>query len=298
MTNTDIEAVKNLVSSGFWFSINRLSMVFLDGLDLLIANLYLGPNIMAVIALAKTAPGFINTFTTTMVQTFSPNITILYAQKKNNELLQDILFYMKFIGWLVATPIAGFIAVGDIFYQLWIPSQDSKLLHSLSILIISCILITGITSVLKNVFLTMNRFKLPSLVLLISGLASTSTVLILINISNLGIWAVVGVSVIITFIRELVFTPFYTARLLQIHWKTFYGIIARTIFVMIVNTSLFIIIKDVLLLQNSWSALILFSLIMGILGYIISLGLLLNKTEKKELIETIKKKWSPANQSQ
>lgn len=286
----DIKVVKELVGSGIWYSINRLSGVLLDGLDLLITNLFLGPTKMAIVALAKTAPSFINTFSESMVQTFSPSLTILYAQKKDEDLIHEILFYMKLIGLLLATPIAGFIAIGDVFYQLWIPSQDSRLLHTMSIIMISKIFLTSVTSVLKNIFLTLNSFILPSLALLFSGIASITLVMVLLNITNLGIWIIIGVSVIITFIREIGFTPIYAAKLLKIRCRVFYSLIAKLCFILAANTMLFITVKNIIPMQYEWKYLILYSLIMGTLGYVISLSFILNKKEKNKMIEIMRRK--------
>ena len=43
--------------SGVWYSITKLSQIFSDGLDLLVANLLLGPAMMGILAVAKTVPG-------------------------------------------------------------------------------------------------------------------------------------------------------------------------------------------------------------------------------------------------
>lgn len=283
----DFLAIKELVASGIWNSVSRLSNILLDGLDLLIANLYIGSTGMAVLAISKTIPGFINNFVATLVLTLSPHFTTLYAKNKILDLIQEIKFSMKLIGFIIITPIAGFIAVGDIFYSLWVPSQDARLLQILSVMVLISTCITGVTNVLNNIYMTTNRLKVPALILLASGICSTIIVLILLNFTSLGIWAIAGVSVVITIFRELLISPTYISRVLKIDKTIFYGLIIKIFLNLGVNTAFFIIMKTFFNLQKSWSSLITFAGIVGIFGYFISLLIIMNNEERAKICKVI-----------
>ncbi len=102
----DFNAVKELLSSGVWNSINQLSLVLLTGLDLLIANIFVGVAAAGEYSIVKTIPNFIQQLVGMLVGVFVPQFTILYAQKKHEELLDNINKSIKFMGLMITIPIA------------------------------------------------------------------------------------------------------------------------------------------------------------------------------------------------
>ena len=86
----DLSCVKELLSSGIWNSVNRLSVVLLTGLDILIANIFLSVSAAGEYSIVKTVPNFIQQLVIMLVGVFVPQFTILYAQKRNNEFLDCI----------------------------------------------------------------------------------------------------------------------------------------------------------------------------------------------------------------
>ena len=65
--------------------------------------------------------------------------------------------------------------------------------------------------------------KLNSVVILASGGLTVLTVFVLLNTTNLGMYAIVGASMVYGLLRNLLFTPLYAARCLNVKWHTFYG---------------------------------------------------------------------------
>ena len=46
---------------------------------------------------------------------------------------------------------------------------------------------------------------------------------VLLETTDLGLYAIAGVSVVVGLIRNMVFTPIYAAKCLEVKWTTFYG---------------------------------------------------------------------------
>ena len=77
--------VLTLIKAGIWNTINKLGQILTDGLDLLITNIFIDATAMGVLSLAKTVPNLIYSLMGSVVGVFSPDFTILYAQKRFGE---------------------------------------------------------------------------------------------------------------------------------------------------------------------------------------------------------------------
>lgn len=65
---------------------------------------------------------------------------------------------------------------------------------------------TSGTQILYNVFSTVNRVKTNSIVVVVSGIFSILLTITLIKYTNIGIYAVAGISTIVTLLRNMLFT--------------------------------------------------------------------------------------------
>lgn len=284
----DFNAVKELLSSGVWNSVNQLSLVLLTGLDLLIANIFVGATASGEYSIVKTIPNFIQQLVGMLVGVFVPQFTILYAQKKNEELLDSINKSIKFMGLIITIPIAFLIIFGDIFFNLWIPNENSSKLYLLSNLTIIPMIVTGSINTIFNVYSVTNKLRVPALVLLITGLVNTLCVFLLIKETNLGILAIPLVSFTIGLLRNLIFTPIYAARCLNVKWNTFYKAIIRGC-ICALTMMLFCYIAKYNLNIDSWVKLIAIGGICSLISLIINLFIVFSNTERKEFIRNTMK---------
>ncbi|AMQ07886.1 oligosaccharide flippase family protein [Sporosarcina psychrophila] len=285
----DIKAVKELLSSGIWGSFNQLSSILLTGLDLLLANIFFGAAKAGEFSIAQTVPLFVITLIGMLVGVFFPTIAAHYAKNDIYGMIKEIDFSGKVLGILISVPIAGFIVFGEEFYQLWVPSEDSSYLHLLSVIIFLPFLVSGSINVLFNVNTIINKVKIPSIVLFCTGVLNVVLVLILLNYTELGLLAIPISSVILSFIRNLAFTPVYSARCLGVKWYNFYGLILRNFITILILVAVFYFISQPLTI-DTWMDLIVISGICGCIGILISLVLMLNKTQFRMLFNLISNK--------
>ena len=71
------------------------------------------------------------------------------------------------------------------------------------------------------------KLKVPVLVSIGIGIANIMIVFILLQVTNLGVYAVAGVSSILWLFRIFLFVPTYAAWSIQIRWTTFYRPLLR-----------------------------------------------------------------------
>jgi len=277
-----VKAVKELLSSGVWGSINHLSVILLTGLDLLLANLFFGAAKAGEYSIAQTVPVFLVFLISMIVGIFIPPLASRYAENDIAGLVREVNFSSKVLNVLISVPIAGFIVFGDDFYHLWVPGENAAYLHLLSIIMMGPYLVNGSINTLFNVNTILNKVKLPSIILFVSGILNVALVFILINFTNLGLLAIPISSSTLSIIRNITFTPVYPAKCLGVKWNIFYRLIIRNSITTAVLVCLFSLISRFLHFSH-WLGFILAVIGCGIIGYIINLLITLDRNELSKL---------------
>lgn len=284
-----LDKVKELISLGAWNSVTRLSQVLLDGLDLFIANIFINAAAMTVLGYAKTVPTAISGLMGTVVGVFNPQITIAYAKGDKKQLVEIIKSSNRILIYLLSIPIAFVTVYGDAFYRLWMPNQDPVVLHTLTLLSIGVLYVSVSIQVLYHVFIITKKVKTNSIVMVVSGAVTTALVFILLNTTELGIYVIAGVSTVVGLIRNLVFTPLYASKCLEVKWSTFYGDIGTGL-LSIGAICLLGIISRQFVEINSWFMLIAVGCVVGSLALILNFFIILRKTEREMVFGAVKNK--------
>lgn len=285
----NLSAILEMVKSGIWNTITRLGQLLSAGLDLLITNLFIGPIPMGTLSIAKTVPTLIGNINGMLASVFSPALTIAYAKGDKEGILKNLKQSTKIMGIVVNIPIALLIVYGEEFYSLWMPKEDGKVLQILSIITIICSVVECSIMAIYYLFTALNKVKENAISVLIQGILNTIIVLILLKTTNLGIYAVAGVSTILNIIRATIFAAPYGAKLLNLKWYTFFPDIIKSVLSVIILSILSYITK-ILVPANSWITLIISGGIAGILGFILNILLFLNKKDIEILKEVIFKR--------
>lgn len=235
ITNFDKYSIRELFGAGVWNSIGTLSYDLFSGIDLIIANLFVSASAMGVLSVSKTLPNTVNTLVTTVVAIFMPSYVEFYA-KKQIEKIRDGFETSNKIMLAFIVPILSFIVgFGDKFYQVWMPTLNSKELQILTILSVMPLYLAIGSKGLANIFTVTNRIKVPTIATFLLALMSTGSVFLLLRFTDLGIYAIVGVSAFYLCIKELVFVPLYAAMCLEVKLYSFFKSIIQSLFVVAVS---------------------------------------------------------------
>ena len=282
--------IVELLKSGIWNSLNNFSNILLQGVDLLITNIFIDSGSMGILSIAKIIPTAINTFLATLSNVFLPQFTILYSKNKKEELVSETKFSIKIFSLIMMVPIAGVLVFGKSFFTLWLPSKSELEIMQIQVLSILSLLPNFVISYIYTLYsinTVTNKLKVPVLVTFFIGIISVVITYILIKFTNLGVYAVAGVSSILVLCRILIFVPIYAAMNLKVKIITFYKPLIKSILVSTVIIGIFLIGKYFMQVRT-WFDLILVVIIFGTIGYIISFALILNHNEKIKIINKVK----------
>ena len=288
----DKNCVKTLTKSGIWNSINNLSKTLLTGLDLLIANLFIGADAMGLLSIAKTIPTNVESLLSTMANIFSPQFVILYSKHKIKELIDSVNFSTKIIALIMIVPIAGLVVFGQDFFGLWLPSKSIDEINQIQILSILSLMPYIVSVNNYTLFIldtTTNKLKRPVIATAIMSIASTITTIILLMTTNLGIYAVAGVSSIYWCIKVIFFNTINADKNLRLKWYTFFNQFLKNIICLLIVLCFYIVVKLNIVIYT-WGQFIKVVIPIGIIGYIFAFLILFNKKEKMVILNKIKEK--------
>lgn len=285
--------IYKLVVVGIWNSLNQLQQILCSGLDLALTNLFINGSEMGLLSIAKAIPTQITSLISTISGTFDPTMTISYGKGEMDDFLHQTKFAMKFSGFVCSVPILGFIAFGKTFYSLWMPSLSAAEITKIHILALLTLL-PQIFSVYIYPLYTVNtittKLKTPVLVSIGIGLLNVILVFILLKTTNLGVYAVAGVSSILWLFRIFLFVPSYAAWSLGIKWTTFYPTLFKGVLNVLVVGTVFVLISKIFT-ASSWISFVILCLLSGGLGYVLCFCCLFNKNERNRAWNTVKVKF-------
>ena len=191
--------------------------------------------------------------------------------------------------FMLSIPIAFVTAFGDIFFSLWLPAYDAHQLHLLCVLSMGTLYVSMSIQVLYHIFIITKKVKVNSLVVLLSGFLSTGTVFLLLKTTNLGLYAIVLSSAFYGWLRNLLFTPLYASKCLQVKWTTFYGDILTGVKSLVCVGLVGLLFRTVFPI-HSWITLIGFGCVAGVVALIVNYLIVLKKEERAMVAGFVKKK--------
>lgn len=284
-----LKAVWEITLSGIWNTITKLGQILLSGLDILIANIFINPTAMGILSLSKLIPQAVSGLVGTMASVFTPDLTIDYAKGNMEGVVQNVKRSMKMMATIVNIPIVVIIINGDQFFRLWTPSQDANQLQLLSVLAMSCLIVSGGINVIYNIFTVVNRLKANALTVVLNGIISTAIVFVLLKTTDLGLIAIVATSELVGLIRVLAFVVPYGAKCLNKKWYTFYPEALKPLIPAVICIGIGYALKMVFPV-SSWLTYIAFSLVLAVIALLCNGLIILNRGERAVLKQTIMSK--------
>lgn len=280
----DINSIKTLTSNGIWNSLNNVGNVLNSGLDLLITNLMLTTVGMGQISIAKTISTLIGSLYGVLGQPFQPEMLKRYTANETNELLHIFTEAMRVSGLVTNIVIAGFISVGEIFLELWIPGEDNKIIYILAILALLPSVSEGCVQPLYYIYTLTVKNKIPCIITIIGGAVNVVSMFVLIKYTKLGVFAVLITTAVVMNIINFVTNPLYMCHVLGVKWNTFYKQIWRSVLSCVIAT---VVMKSITLLfpcSLNWISLMVHAFILLLIGIGVQVPVQFGFIETKRMI--------------
>lgn len=285
----NIKKLLTIIKSGIWNTITKVGMLIADGLDLLITNLYIDAAMMGTLSIAKSIPGVITSFVGTLSSLFVPSLTINYAHDNKDEILSNINKSINISSAIANIAYTALIVCGFQFFMLWVPSQDARLLQILSILTVASNIMIGGVNCLLNMYTVLNEVKKYSIVFVSTSLLSIVIVFVLLKTTSLGVFAIAGVSTVVSILKTIIFVIPYISVKMGYKWCKFFPIIMKNLAVVLSCIFVQLYIKSFFDI-DTWIKLIMVGVGSVILSAIVNTLFILGKNGRKLVIDTIMSK--------
>lgn len=283
----DMKSVAALVLSGIWSSVNRLGDLLLTGLNIAIANIFLGASATGQYGISLTVPNLLRGLIPVISAAFGAQITIWYAKKRVDMVISEVIYASKAVSLILSIPLAIILIYGDVFFKLWVPTEDARFLQILSILTLLPLFFSVNTEGLQYVFVTANKLKIPSLVTV--GGAVVSITLELIFIKMIGIYAIPLASSLTMSAYLLFFVPNYAAKVLLVKARVFYISIIRGL-VGVAVFALFLFGTRFFVTIGNWLMFLLSMGLFSVIGLAINFFIIVNRENRLKILSLLKSK--------
>lgn len=250
--------IKTLISAGIWNAITKLGNLIGQGLDLLFANLLISSVAMGYLSITKRIPVIILGLVASICAAFAPSLTKLYAKQEMKAFKDELLFSIKFAGFIAIIPSCFIFTIVDRFYDLWIPNQNTQMLYILTILGTICNPIAMSLEGVQNVFTITNKVKVYSYFALGFNVAMFLTLVIGLKLVPMDcrIYFLASVHSFWAFFRVAIFLPIYGAKCIGENKWFFYPNMLRVLSALVFAVLLMLVIKF-FFMMNSWLTIIL-----------------------------------------
>lgn len=275
--------VSDLSKMSFWILLNQVGVLLLGNLDLYLVNKLLGGEHTGEYAIVSQVVNLFRTLATLFAGVIAPVIMIYHANNEIEKLKKVMMIAAKFMVLMMVVPLALFIGFSEDLIGLWLGSEFVYLYGLISFSLLFYVIAIPIMP-LYNVNVAFNKVKSPALVALGLGLINLISIYLLLSFSDLKLWGVVVVKLIIEIIFAGVFMPIHVSKILSIKKWYLFKIPLISLF-MFGLTYGSVYTYQSFTLDTSLLKIVAFSLIVGVLMLIFFINVILNKEERSMAFE-------------
>lgn len=283
------QSIWELISSGIWNTVSSIGNILTGGIDLLVTNLFVNATAMGMLSVSHTMPSFVSTLNQTIAAAFTPSLIMDYAKGRVEDLVKTVRQSAKIISVICSLPLGFLLVYGREFYALWQPTQDAAVLHTLSVIIIfGRVFFTGMQP-LFEVFTVVNKVREHSIVTILTGFGGVGVMYLLLQFTDLGVYAIAGASVICCFFKNIVFVIPYSAKYLGLKMNSFYGVLVPSV----LCSGILILwggVQKLIFVPGGWLELIASGAVFACVGLCLTCFIVLNRQERRLLLNMVKAK--------
>lgn len=280
--------LRNVISYGIWSSLNALSVILSTSINLLFTNIFINAEQTGDFSIANTVPGLIASISGMLAITFTPHFNILYAEDKMQELVSEITKSIKILAFIIAIPTGFFLVNSDMFFKLWLPTAYNERILNLSFITILFTMFGLVSNPMFSIFTITGKRKMPAFALFSVGFMNIVSMFVLLNYTQLGIYAISLSGTVFLFLRDLFFTPIYCSKCLNIKISTFYPVLGKGVLAILVVVSLSIIGKY-LVFDLSWISFFMLFIVIALISLFVNCLVLLSKSDRLYLLSMANK---------
>ncbi|WP_235856290.1 oligosaccharide flippase family protein [Methanolobus halotolerans] len=281
----ELSQLKKITDTGGWITITQIGTLFYLQIDLIVVNRLFdtvaGGEYSIVLMWSILLRGVAGLFAGVL----TPVVLSYYAKDKFEEIISMSKSSVKFMGLTMALPIGIVCGFAPIILSIWVGPEFIKLWPLMLVLLLHLVINLSVLP-LFSINVAYNKVKIPGLVTLFMGIGNLLLAIALPLITNWGYYGVAIAGAIMLTAKNALFTPLYTAKIMDISRNTFTGSMLLGITLAIIVTGISRIIYTYLDI-SSIVPLVISCALISIIYFGFSWTTCLNKKERSILVSFI-----------
>ena len=289
-----IKTIKELVGAGSWNALSSVIQLLMVGMDLALANWFLDGRAMGLISIANTVSVASNSVLSVVIGTFQPVLFRTYATGDMKILHKQVGAVSRLQCAIIYVPIAGLIVFSASFYSLWMPYKSRA----------DILLLAGITAVkvwdqfaglttnaMRLNFSMYNRLRPSVIARLCCSLLNLPLVILLLTICPWyggDVLIIAGISSVLYSIYYWGLEPWLVSRITKVPTGVYYKMAGREIALFVCLVMTYGIGYMCMPKTMSWAQFVTIVGIEGIIGYLLTWLIGLNKTDRTDVKNVVK----------
>lgn len=214
------QAFSKLRGTGSWIALNQIGTLLLLSIDLLVVNRMLGAEAGGRYASVMQWSALLRGLGTTIAGVLAPTIIYYYARNEIDEMIDFARQSVKFLGLFMALPVGLVSGLAKPLLQVWLGTGFVSLAPLMLIMTVHLCLNLGYLP-LHNIATATNHVRIPGLMQIAVGVINLILAIILAGPVGWGMYGVAAAGGIVLVFRNIVFTPYYGAFILNRRPLTF-----------------------------------------------------------------------------
>lgn len=214
----DYSRVRQLFGMGGWLVVDQVGSLLLLNIELIVANAILGAEAAGIYGSLLLFSTLLQGIVGTVSVVFTPTFVTQYAKGDFEGIYRFSVRTVRWIGLMMGLPAGLLCSLGGSFLGLWLGDSFRHWGGLLALLSFHLAVNLAIQP-LFGIRAALNKVKIPGIVTLVAGIVNV--LLAILFTSRWGLYGLALNGAISLSLRNLIFTPLYSARIQNLPWHTY-----------------------------------------------------------------------------
>jgi membrane protein EpsK len=253
--------LRTISGTSSWFFVNQIGTLLFLNIDLVVVNIFLGPEIAGRYGVVLQWPLLLRTLATTVSSVLTPIILTQYASNDLEAISRTTQQAVKLMGLALALPIGFIVGLATPILTIWLGADFADLAPLLMIMVAPLTINIAIQP-LFSTQVALNRVRWPGIVTLLMGIGNVFIAIWWVEWLPNGMGVALA-GIVLLSLKNIGFIPIYSAYIQNQPWYTFHRVLIPGVLATL-GVALISYTMSRLVVVDTW--LILIAIGMGLAG--------------------------------
>lgn len=280
-----IKTLQQLVGTGGWFFVNQIGTILFLSIDIVVVNKLVGTEAGGHYGAIMQWSSLLRGIGGVVAGVFGPTIIAFYAHQDIAGLVKYSRQAVKYQGLVIALPVGIICGLSAPLLRVWLGPDFVSLAPLMSLMTFHLCVNIGVLP-LFNIQVATNNVRIPGIVTCVMGAMNLGLALLLAGPVGWGMYGVATAGAIMLTAKNLLFTPWYGARILGIGYGSFFRETIPIIGATLGLAGIGLLLSHIFSIHN-WTGLIIAGAILTTMYVLVTYLVLLSKEERLMAIKMI-----------